>query len=151
MEWNVYYYNINRRIIMQENILVCQKDFLKKLRKKAKDESEFVEELRLEMLYYYWGKCEWELMIRKDGERYFLTPFPPHEGDQWLDVTEDASFPWAEFYARAAERLCIDEDGIKFDVYMQLQYRWDDFVQYCWANTKPSGSRKKRTSPGKSL
>lgn len=62
MEWMVYYFDMNRQKMATYNALTCEKD-IKKLLKKCDTKSEFAEELRKEMMYQYWSKAEWEIVI----------------------------------------------------------------------------------------
>ena len=64
--WNVYVEDINAQIITTYNIFdhySYVKD-LQKLLKSIQDKTdEFVEDLRRTTRYYFWSKCEWEVMI----------------------------------------------------------------------------------------
>lgn len=62
MEWLVYYFDMNRQKMSTYNALACEKD-IKKLLKKCDTKAEFAEELRKEMMYRYWSKAEWEIVI----------------------------------------------------------------------------------------
>ena len=66
LEWNVYYENFNAREIQETNIL-SHGNFLtdlKKAHKKYKDNREaFEKEVKSSLMYWYWSKCEWEIII----------------------------------------------------------------------------------------
>ena len=49
-----------------------------------------------------------------------------------LDVTDDTDFDWNGFYEKMAQRYRRFEDSIKFDVHDQVQYDFENFVDYCW-------------------
>lgn len=65
LEWNVYYENINSRKIMPYNVfnhhfftIGCAK-----AAKKCMSRTEFAEEVKHELMYYFWSKCEWEILL----------------------------------------------------------------------------------------
>lgn len=62
MEWNVYYFDINAQEMKSYNALACEK-VIKALLKKSKTKEEFSEALRKEMMWRYWSKAEWEIII----------------------------------------------------------------------------------------
>lgn len=66
LEWNVYYENFNAREIQETNIF-SHGSFLtdlKKAHKKYKDNREaFEKEVKSSLMYWYWSKCEWEIII----------------------------------------------------------------------------------------
>ena len=65
MEWNVFYHNWNSRKIETYNVF-HHGGFLKdveKYLKKCESREEFAEELRRSLLYYFWSKSEWEILV----------------------------------------------------------------------------------------
>ena len=133
-EWMVLYHNFNSDKIEQYNVLKYREDDIKKMRKKCKTEEEFSEKLRREMMYYYWSKCEWEMIITKtENNRIILTPWcgckSPDEVA--IDITNNTDFDWVGFADKhIKEQVC--QNSAKIDVFDQLQYRWDEFVDYVW-------------------
>lgn len=65
MKWNVYYYNFNKNEIEVYNIFEHGSfmEYLKKAYRECKSKDEFAERLKRELRYYYWSKCEWEVLI----------------------------------------------------------------------------------------
>jgi hypothetical protein len=65
MEWNVFRYNMNLREIETYNIFNHGTflEYVKKAAEKYKNKDEFVEQLKTELLYYFWRKAEWEVVI----------------------------------------------------------------------------------------
>lgn len=65
MKWNVYYHDINRRKMTTFNIFNhygfrrAVKEAVKKYRKK----DEFIEQLKRELMYFFWSKSEYEIII----------------------------------------------------------------------------------------
>lgn len=69
MEWFVYYYNFNAGKIQPYNVLLGKSDKIRKLkRESSNDIAEFANKLRSEMMYYFWGKFEWEITISSYGD-----------------------------------------------------------------------------------
>ena len=65
MEWNVFYHNINTQEITTFNIFK-HSSFLKdveKYLKKCSDKGVFAKELRSTLMYYFWCRSEYELII----------------------------------------------------------------------------------------
>ena len=65
MKWNVYIHNYNKNKIESYNIF-DHSGFtyeIKQAIKKYKDKDTFIEKLKSELMYYFWSKCEWEIII----------------------------------------------------------------------------------------
>jgi hypothetical protein len=80
-KWNVYVFDVNRSIMKNYNIFT-HRGFVKYLceiyQKEALSAVDFQEEVRRELQYHFWSKCEYEII---------LTEWPPHE-DLSKDVRE---------------------------------------------------------------
>ena len=65
MEWNVFYHDSNRQEIITWNIFEhCSfDDNVNKLLSKCKDKDEFEEKLKNELMYYFWCKSEYEILM----------------------------------------------------------------------------------------
>ena len=66
IKWMVYYENVNARRIEMFNVFdhAGFYDSCKKAAKESKeDKTAFSERIRREAMYYYWSKCEWEIVI----------------------------------------------------------------------------------------
>lgn len=63
MTWNVFYYNFNEGKIESYNVLKGRESFIKKLKSRSASKENFAKKLRSEMMYYYWSKAEWEVLI----------------------------------------------------------------------------------------
>ena len=63
--WNVIYHSVNEDKIKTFNVFNHGgfRENLKKLYKKYPEKEEFAEELRRSLMYYFWCKCEWEIII----------------------------------------------------------------------------------------
>ena len=131
MEWYVTYQDFNSQKFKRVNILKYYEDFIKKLKKKVNSYEEFAEGLRREMAYRFWSKCEWEVVLKRENGRLYMLPWPPHENDVGVDVTDDLFFDWNRFFDKIIENR-VSKTECKIDVYDQLRYQWDAFVEYCF-------------------
>lgn len=140
LEWNVFYYDINRNKITTYNIFrhgIFNK-YIEKAFKTSKTKEEFAKILKRELMYYFWSKAEWELVIKLDEDNHiFLIPWcgcrNPEEVK--IDVTNDTSFDWSGFAKKNIERQ-IYKNEAKIDVYDQIEYVWDNFLEYVWNSKK---------------
>ena len=136
MKWEVLYHNINGDRFEMYNIFKykSQEDFIKKLKKKTSTKEEFAELLDREMMWRFWSKCEWEVIInRTPDDRIIITPWVGSRTNPELDVTDVDTFDWKGFAEKHITSQ-IYKDRAKIDVYDQLKYRWEAFVDYCWNN-----------------
>ena len=93
LEWNVYVSDFNAKVIETHNVFDntsliydCKKNYAKN-----KDDREaFLEQLRRDLMYYYWSKCEWEVVIEH---------WPPAKGfdDSKVDVYSQVMLNWDRF------------------------------------------------------
>lgn len=92
MEWWVIVYDPNSRKIESHNCLAGREETIKELRKKAGEDIEtFKSLLKTEMMYYYWSKCEWEIIV---------SAWPPtidREEEYKLDVWTQIYMNWDKF------------------------------------------------------
>ena len=66
LEWNVYYEDFNGKKIVPHNVFNHRRfnEDVKKSFKKNKDDFEaFKKETKSNLRYYYWSKCEWEIIL----------------------------------------------------------------------------------------
>lgn len=143
MKWDVYYYNFNANKIESFNILDhwSFREYTKKAAKKLKTKEEFAEQLKSELRYYFWSKAEYELIIEiTEDNHIFLIPWcgcrNPEEVKIEINpvVTEDG-FNWLEFARLHTERQRY-KNKAKIDIYDQVMFNWDKFVDWCWDNKK---------------
>ena len=109
---------------------------VKKWAKEIKTKEKFIEQVRIELVYYFWSKCEHELVIETDEDnRIFLSPWVGCREPEKvrIDVTDDTSFDWRGFAEKHIGRQIYDNKA-RVDVYNQVEYIWDDFAEYIWEN-----------------
>lgn len=63
MVWNVFYIDFNTGEIRVTNVLRGREDFIRTLKSKSASKEEFSKGLRSEMMYHYWSRAEWEVLI----------------------------------------------------------------------------------------
>ena len=66
MEWNVYHYNINKSRIETFNIF-CHSGFREDVQdhaKKHEDKEAFAKAVKTSLMYYFWARSEYEILIR---------------------------------------------------------------------------------------
>ena len=114
--WNVYYYNLNKRKIEIHNVFNHWRfiEYSAKAIKKFKDDTKALEEqIRKELMYYYWSKYEWEVII---------SPFTTNPKDNEcikVDVYSQVMLNWDKFFEYF---LAHRKDIVKFDREMRKAY-----------------------------
>lgn len=146
LKWNVLYYNCNANKIETYNVVGGSYflDVLKRMMKKYRDKNDFAETLKSEMMYRFWSRAEWELIIEiTEDNHIFLTPWCGCSESEKakIDVTNNTDFDWKGF-AELHVSQQIHKNKAKIDIYDQLCYVWNDFADYCW-NSKVYRPRKK--------
>lgn len=134
MTWIVKRFDANGQKIVDYDVLQYRENLIKELKRKYKTVEEFAAELKSEMMWQYWSRCEWEVIIKRtDDNRIILYPWCGCRDvdNAVVDVTDDERFDWQGF-ADKHIRQQIFNDEAKIDVYDQLMYKWDEFVKYCW-------------------
>lgn len=132
--WTAKVFNFNGRSITDYDILEYREKDIKRLKKKYPDKDAFSEALRRILLAQYWSRAEWELIIAKTADgRIILSPWcgcaDPDAAS--IDVTDDPTFDWSGFAAFHIAKQ-VFKDRAKIDVYDQIVYRWDDFLDFVW-------------------
>ena len=126
MIWNVYHCRVSTGEVVEYNIFDHYKfcEDVKKLMKKKLPKEEFAEALRRELSYYFWAKCEWEVLV---------TRFPGYIEqeqinklmDEWDKCRRDnGHYPYASHVEIKGSK--------KVDIYSQVRLNWQAFVDYVW-------------------
>jgi hypothetical protein len=133
LSWLVKNFDVNRQVIEDYDVLKYREDLIKKLKKKSATKEEFSEKLRSECFRVYWSRCEYELIIEKteDG-RIWLIPWAGCREPQQvkIDVTNREDYDWKGFADKYIDTRYGNKE--KIDVYDQLCFVWDEFVDYVW-------------------
>lgn len=145
MSWKVKNYSINDNEIWDYDVLEYREPQIKKLKKKCITKEEFAEMMRREMMWQYWSRCEYEVIISIDDDnRIWLNPWVGCRDPEntKVDVTDDADFDWHGFAEHHIGQQCYVNKA-KVDIFDQLQWRWEEFISYCW-NYRHKWQRKSK-------
>lgn len=133
LSWKVKVFDCNAQKIKDYDIFNGHyKDFVKKLKKKCATKEEFSEAMNREMMWMFWGRCEWELILElDDDDLIWLIPWVGCREPETvsIEVGADNTFDWLGFLKT---KNLNSRDQVKIDVYDQLKYRWEDFITYLW-------------------
>ena len=93
LTWNVYVGDFNAREIRTHNVFnhySFYEDCCKNKRKNKNDREAFEEQLRRDLMYYYWSKSEWEII---------LSHWPPRKDarEEKVDVYDQVRLNWDQF------------------------------------------------------
>ena len=137
LTWKVKRFDINSQKIVDYDILKYREDLIKRLKKIYNNREEFSERLRRQMMCYYWSKAEHELILKIINGCVILAPWCGCREPEkvCLDVSIDLSFDWYGFAEYHINRQYTEE--AKIDIYDQLAWNWDEFVDYCWYTKLP--------------
>lgn len=143
--WKVCIFDINSNKLVDYDILKHREKFVKDLKKSCSTKEEFVDRFFRDLMWQYWSRCEYELLIYIENERVFVQPWvgctDPEEAR--VDVTEFPNFNWQAF----AELMIYNKgykDGVaKIDAYDQLRFRFDELADFVW-NYKHKYQRNKK-------
>ena len=91
LEWYVWVGNFNKKQIERYNVFNHFRFYedLQKHYRKIKDRDQFLEAVRKDLMYYYWSKAEWEVVIRRWIQK--------DEGEIKIDVYEQVMMNWDRF------------------------------------------------------
>lgn len=130
LEYYVYYYNFNSHSIKKFNIFNHGR-FLEDVKKDLREcetKKEFAEELHKDLIYYFWSKAEWEVVI---------TPWTPRITISELNRLNEEREKTLKKYNREPYSLYVNPDvSEKIDIYEQVMLNWDLFVDYVWQHKK---------------
>lgn len=141
LEYYVYNEDINNQEIIPYNIFRNSK-FMEGLTKaydqfvKNGDLNEFKEEVKHQLMYTYWGRCEYEVVI---------TSWPPHVDVEEIDRIKkeidehNSKYRWKQI--RAGINLSVGE---KVSIYDQVMLNFDIFFNYVLEHISELTSKKMR-------
>ena len=132
-EWWVYSDNFNSRQIEKYNVLKYMSEDIKKMKKKSATKQDFAERLKNKLMWQYWARAEYELVVYITDNRVYLKPWCGCSEDNLrrIDVTEDTLLNWKDFADYHIDKQ-IYKDAAKIDIWNQIEFRWNEFVDYCW-------------------
>ena len=137
--WNVYRHDVNKNKIEVFNIFQHGRfmEDVNKNFKKNKNKEDFIEQLRRDLMYYYWSKCEHEVII---------TSFPTYVTTGEIDRLNTERDTCRNKYNREPVKIGVELDTeIKIDIYNQVMNNFEIFAEYVW-NSRIHRARKKNTT-----
>ena len=131
--WNVYIEDFNSRTIKTTNILApttrlyedlyqLKKEYLKKDNFRFE---EFMEEVRHWLMYFYWSRSEYEVIITS-----LFPTVNSEELDRLNREREDRIKKHGNFYRESVNLTCEK----KIDIYEQVILNWEGFKTYLLHN-----------------
>lgn len=131
LTWKVFYENFNAREIKEYDIFEHGRfsNEIKKLNKKKNiTKEEFVEELRKNLMWCFWSKCEYEVVV---------TGFPPYIDKKELDRLNAEHEEYNTKWGHYPYKINVEPDvAEKIDIYDQVRLNWHVFADYVWNNRK---------------
>lgn len=138
--WLVMNYNCNANKIETYDVLKYKQDFIKKLKKSVKDKNEFAETLKREMMWQYWSKAEYELILEKCNNELWLKPWCGCHNPEEVKINVSNDPFWQEF--SKWNKVNWWDNEAKIDIYDQLMFKWFDFQDFCWRYRLPYERRR---------
>ena len=136
MIWNVYRENANTKKIEVYNIFdhASFKRDVQEAYATCKTQKEFVEKLKRTLMYYFWSKCEWEVII---------TDWPTHVSVAEVERMSAEIAKYEADYGHKPYSTGVNlKVAEKVDVYDQVMLNWESFVNYIWFALEGKVERK---------
>ena len=136
MIWNVYRENANTKKIEVYNIFdhASFKRDVQEAYATCKTQKEFVEKLKRTLMYYFWSKCEWEVII---------TDWPTHVSVAEVERMSAEIAKYEADYGHKPYSTGVNlKVAEKIDVYNQVMLNWEAFVNYVWFALEGKVERK---------
>ena len=125
LAYYVYIENFNKKCIEKYNVL--SDHFVKLLKAKThsiEDKATFAEKVKSVLMYHFWSKCEWEVVI---------TDWPTHIETKEVIRLQAELQDYITSYGHEPYSLSINlKVADKIDVYDQIMLNWDIFIDYLW-------------------
>lgn len=133
LKWIVYGDDFNSREIVKYNIFdhMSFVEDVYKIKKKFKNDFEsFSKEVKRSLMYYFWSKCEYEVIITD-----WPTSFVTQKSIEDIKETPSGRVDGVQL-----------EKGIKVDIYDQVGLNWDAFINYLWNNLSTPTRKKSKVT-----
>lgn len=125
--WNVFIENINAGKIEIYNIFDHYRfmNDLVDIKKNCKEFTAFEKQVDKSLMYFYWTKNEWEIVV---------TSCPPYITEkEFLRLNLERNeriYKYGQHF-----RQWVDlETYEQIDIYKQIRINWDQFISYLWNN-----------------
>lgn len=140
LAWEAYCEDYNARAIKKFNIFnhYSFRNVIKTEISKITDYELFCDQMRSELMYYYWSKCEWETIWTLADDKITITSlFDKGNFTPIVIMNNDAEFEEAKKLFYEVRRRYIDKEHVKIDVYDQIMLHSEDFYKYVWNALHP--------------
>lgn len=130
LEWNVFTEDWNAKKIKTFNIFNHGRflEDVKKSLKECESKEEFAEKLRNHLCYYYWAKCEWEIVITSFPARITKDELNRLNKELGADIKKHRHEPYSMWVSTTV--------GKKIDVYSQVLMNFSHIVDYVWSHKR---------------
>ena len=149
--WYTLIHDFNAQTIIPYDILAHREFLIKRFKKQFETKEAFAEALHRDLKYQYWSRCEYEMLLYVENERVYLMPWVGKLRVDKLDITDNPLLNWPAF----AKHLLRDRGWpdrtnnrtyVKFDIYDQIMFRFDELVDFCWSYQHKYQRHKKETT-----
>ena len=123
--WNVFVED-NHKIKVYNVLSKSIIEKIKKAKKNFPNKKDFNEEVRHIMMYHFWSKCEWEIILTSWPTSISVEELNRLREDLKEHVKKYKSVPY-----RLIPNLDVEE---KIDVFRQIEINWEIFIDYLWNN-----------------
>jgi hypothetical protein len=142
--WFVMLFDINAQKIKTYDVLQYKETLIKKLKKTCSTKETFADTLKRELSWQYRSRAEYETLISVQDGRYYLEPWVGCKDEQYrIDVTENTTLDWISFAKEIFDKKGWNGCRAKIDVFDQLLFRFDEFIDFCWNYEHKYQRRKK--------
>jgi hypothetical protein len=123
--------------VKTHDVLAYREDRVKKLKKKHATKEKFAKALKLDLQWQYWAQCEYEMILYIENERVYLEPWTGTLKEGRVDITDNSTLDWPAFAKkllneRAWHNKENHRDYVKFDIFDQIKFRFDELVDFVW-------------------
>lgn len=132
LTWNVFIEDLNKKSIITYNVL--NKGIVNEIVDRTEgfaSREDFAEEVKHILMYYYWSRAEWEVVI---------TDWPPHIKPEELNRLNNELVEHKSKGYNAYSFTFNPAIGRKIDVWDQVNMNWDIFIDYVCNNLFRGGN-----------
>ena len=128
--WKVKLFDVNSHKIIDYDILEYREEKIKKFKKTYRTFEAFADALQRDLMYQFWSRSEYELLIGYEDSMLCLWPWI-FEADRYI-IPKDSDFDWTTFAAEFLSTKAWFNGKAKIDVWDQINFRFGEFARFCW-------------------
>jgi hypothetical protein len=134
--WPTLIHDFNAKTVRTHDVLAYREDQVKKFKKKYTTKEEFAKALDKDLMWQYWSRSEYEMILYIEDESVYLEPWCGDFKDGRIDITDGDTLNWPVFAREMLEQAWTDKETgrkyVKFDVYDQLKFKFDELIDFVW-------------------